>query len=48
MLKGEVVEAVDVAALPGGARHDYTRALLAAVPQPVVRDATTAGAAALR
>jgi peptide/nickel transport system ATP-binding protein len=46
MLKGEVVEAVDVAALPGGARHDYTRALLAAVPQPVVRDATTAGAAA--
>jgi len=34
MLKGEVVEAVDVAALPDGARHDYTRALLAAVPEP--------------
>jgi peptide/nickel transport system ATP-binding protein len=34
MLKGEVVEAVDVAALPDGARHEYTRALLAAVPQP--------------
>jgi peptide/nickel transport system ATP-binding protein len=33
MLKGEVVEAVDVAALPDGARHEYTRALLAAVPK---------------
>ena len=32
MLKGELVEAVDVAALPAGATHPYTRALLAAVP----------------
>ncbi|MEU0555058.1 dipeptide/oligopeptide/nickel ABC transporter permease/ATP-binding protein [Dactylosporangium sp. NPDC006015] len=32
MYAGRLVEDVDAAALPGGARHPYTRALLAAVP----------------
>ena len=47
MLKGEVVETLDVAGLPGSARHDYTRALLAAVPQ-IVSSAADDEVASLR
>ncbi|MEP6702706.1 MAG: ABC transporter ATP-binding protein [Betaproteobacteria bacterium] len=35
MYRGELVELIEVSALAGGARNDYTRALLAAVPAPV-------------
>ena len=35
MYRGDIVELIDVADLAAGARHAYTRSLLAAVPAPL-------------